>query len=1020
MITASFRIRLLATVAGMALVVGVPSMAHGQAGRISGTVSDRASGAPLEGARVVVAGTSLIETTDREGKYTVRSIPAGTYQVRTLRIGYKPQVQSVTVGPSETVALGFALEASPVQLDEIVTTATGEQRKLEVANAVSTIDAASITETQPTPEFGNLISGRAAGVQVLKSGGTTGTGTRIRIRGSNSISLSNEPLFYIDGIRMESNSSSLSIDVGGGIGGGATSRINDLNPDEIESIEIVKGPAAATLYGIQASNGVVRVTTKRGVAGKPRWNAYTEQGAVTDNNTYPINYNGRDTTTATGADWDGFCILQYALDGLCTQTSVSKGSPLRDQSTKPLKAGHRQQYGLNVSGGNEFLTYFFSGDYEDETGVFRLPQFEEDSIRQLLGSVPATQLRPNALQKTSLRANVNTNVSRTAELSASVGYISSDTRLIENDNSFLTITGSGEASGLPMDINRGWYFIPAELFAELSNQSIERFTGGLTGTWRPQSWLSTRATLGYDVVNRQDVQFFPTGQVAAYLQNRDGKRIDNRAQISQTSADFGAVGRFKFSPSLSGKTSAGVQFFRDLSTSTFLTGNGLPAGSSTISGAASVQGGEQTIESRTLGSYVEQEVGVKERLFLTGALRYDDNSAFGRNFKATVYPKASASWLISEEPFFHMSWLSTLRLRGAFGVSGQQPGTNDARQYYTPIAGKRNGVPETGVTFGSLGNPDLKPERSREVELGLDATLLGNRVALELTFYHKLTEDALVLRDLPPSTGTAPQQFFNVGSNRQQGFEYSIDTRLIDNPRLTWDLAFSGSFTSNKVLDLGAETDTIFVGFYQRHVKGYPLGGYWSKKLTGYNDANGDGIIDATEYTVTPNMVYIGSALPTREASLNSSVTLFGGWFRLGTQWDYRGGHMVDNSIENFRCTPVLNCRGLVDRSAPLQDQARAQAALNEGANVFGFFEPGWFIKLRELSLTFTAPTRWAGRFGASRMSLTLAGRNLWTITDYSGVDPEVNAFGQSNFATSDFESQPQVTYWVARLNVGF
>jgi outer membrane receptor protein involved in Fe transport len=522
------------------------------------------------------------------------------------------------------------------------------------------------------------------------------------------------------------------------------------------------------------------------------------------------------------------------------------------------------------------------------------------------------------------------------------------------------------------------------------------------------------------VVNRQDVQFFPTGQVAAYLQNRDGKRIDNRSQISQTSVDLGAVARFKFSPSLSGKTSAGAQFFRDFSTSTFLTGNGLPAGSSTISGAASVQGGEQTIEARTLGSYVEQEVGVKERLFLTGALRFDDNSAFGRNFNATVYPKASASWLISEEPFFHAGWLSTLRVRGAFGVSGQQPGTTDARQFFTPIAGKRNGVPETGVTFGSLGNPDLKPERSREIEVGLDASLFEGRVAVELTFYHKLTRDALVLRDLPPSSGTARQQFFNVGRNRERGFEYSIDTRVIDKRRLTWDLALSGSFTSNKVLDLGADTDTIFVGFYQRHVKGFPLGGFWGKKLTGYNDANGDGIIDATEYTVTAGSVYLGPALPTKEASVNSTLTLFGGWFRLGTQFDYRGGHRVDNSIENFRCTPVLNCRGLVDRTAPLKEQARAQAVLNEGANVFGFFEPGWFIKLRELSLTLSAPDRWARTFGASRMSLTLAGRNLWTITDYSGVDPEVNAFGQSNFATSDFESQPQVTYWIARLNVGF
>ncbi len=198
--------------------------------------------------------------------------------MRVLRVGYRPATERANVAPGEAAALDFALTGAPVQLDEIVTTATGEQRKLEIANAVTTIDVARVAEQAPITEFGNLISGRAAGVQVLKSGGTTGTGTRIRIRGSNSISLSNEPLYYIDGIRMESNPSSSTLDIGGfgaGLGQQGPSRINDLNPGRHRIIEIVKGPAAATLYGIQASNGVVRITTKRGVAGPARWNVYS-------------------------------------------------------------------------------------------------------------------------------------------------------------------------------------------------------------------------------------------------------------------------------------------------------------------------------------------------------------------------------------------------------------------------------------------------------------------------------------------------------------------------------------------------------------------------------------------------------------------------------------------------------------------------------------------------------------------------------------------------------------------------
>ncbi|HUR94764.1 MAG TPA: SusC/RagA family TonB-linked outer membrane protein [Gemmatimonadales bacterium] len=1005
------------------LVLGVPAAAQAQQSGVGGRVVDEAGGAPLEAARVVLTGPNRIEATDRDGRFLFRNVTPGTYQIRVLRLGYKPATQNVTVAAGETAALEFSLTAAPVQLDEIVTTATGEQRKLEVGNSVATIDAASIALEAPITEFGNLLSGRAAGVQVQKSGGTTGTGTRIRIRGSNSVSLSNEPLYYIDGIRMESGASSSTLDIGGfGQGAGASpSRINDINPDDIESIEIVKGPAAATLYGIQASNGVVRITTKKGRAGRARWNLYSELGAVDDHNTYPINFNGRDNTAETGADWDTFCIVQFELDGLCTQTSVSQFSPLNADSTSPLKPGLRQQYGANVSGGTEQLTYYLSGDYEHEDGVFRLPRLEEDSILAEKGSVPDNQIRPNALERVSLRANVNANVSADADLQATAGYTSSDTRFIENDNSFLTITGSAEAGGVPQDINRGWYFIPAELFAELANQSTERFIGGLTGNWRPASWLSTRATLGYDITNRQDVQFFPTGEVADYLQNRAGLKYDNRFQISQTTVDLAATGNFQLSPTLTSKTTLGGQFFRDRASGVLATGRGLPAGSGTITGAGSTEARDTTVESRSLGSFVEQQFGLKERLFVTGALRFDDNSAFGQNFDATVYPKASVSWLVSDEPFFNRDgFFSTLRLRGAFGASGQQPGTTDALRFFTPVAGRRGGVASPGITFGSLGNADLKPERSKELELGLDASILDDRVSFEFSYYAKRTRDALIERNIPPSLGGSRSQFFNLGEVKNNGVEMAINARVIDSRSFTWDLALSGSVNNNELIELGEGVAPIIFGFgLQRHTEGLPLGGYWSRPITGFADANGDGIIAADEVTVGDTAEFRGRALPNKEASLNSSLTLFNGRIRVGTQFDYRGGNYIDNAIESFRCTPILNCRGLVDRTAPLEEQARAQAVLNE-ATEWGYFEPGWFIKMRELSLTFFAPDSWARRFRASRLSLTLAGRNLWTITDYSGVDPEVNAFAQSNFSTSDFESQPQVRYWTARLNVGF
>ena len=1017
---------------GFALLLcalSVPPGLVAQAGSVTGRVTDAAGGAPLEAARVLLTGTTTgvnrIETSGREGQYTFLNVAPGTYQLRVLRVGYRPDTGSVAVTGSEGATLDFAMEAAPVQLDEVVSTATGEQRKLELGNVVATIDAAQVAELSPITEFANLISGRAAGVQVLKSSGTTGSGTRIRIRGSNSISLSNEPLYYLDGIRLESASMSTTLNIGGFTDRGRNagpSRINDIVPDDIQDIEIVKGPAAATLYGIQASNGVVRITTKRGVAGRPRWNLFTELGSVADHNTYPLNYYGRDSTTATGIDggWDGYCTILANQAGDCTLTSLQTYQPLNEPATRPYEAGLRQSYGANVSGGSEAVTYYVSGTYENEAGAFRLPAFEEDSVRQARGTVPDNQIRPNALEKYGVRASIAAHASRTFDIDASLGFLSSNTRFIENDNSFLTVNGSGTASGYLPEFQRGWYFIPAELFAELANQAANRFTGAFTGNWHPNESLTGHATLGYDVVNRTDVQFFPTGEVADYLQNRAGVRSQNRFDISQTSVDLGLSARFRLSDAIGSRTSIGGQFFRDLSRGTYATGRGLPAGSASITGAATTESKDTLIESRSVGSYLEEEINLKGRLFVTGALRFDDNSAFGENFDATVYPKASVSWLISDEPFFNASAINTLRLRGALGVSGQQPGTTDALRYYGAVGGKKDGTGTTGVSFASIGNADLKPERSSEFEVGVDAGLFSDRLSVELTYYNKLTKDALIRRDIAPSLGASANQFVNLSEIRNRGFELSISGRIIDKPSVAWDVTVNASTTKNEIVDLGAGVSPIFVGFYQQHRSGYPAGGYWAPTIS-FNDANGDGIIDQTEVSLSDSALFRGSPLPTKEASLNSQLAIFGGKVVLGTQFDYRGGHLVDNSLEQFRCFSVQNCRGLYDASAPIEEQALVQATFLPGAgNSVAFLEPGWFIKLRELSLTFEAPMQWARAFRASRLSLTLAGRNLWTITDYTGVDPEVNAFAQDNFATGDFESQAQVRYWTARLNVGF
>jgi TonB-linked SusC/RagA family outer membrane protein len=1004
------------------LLLGAVQAAHAQQGSIAGTIIDEATRDPLENARVVLVGPNRIEGTGRDGRYTFRGVAPGTYQVRVLRLGYRPKADSTTVSANEVVALDFALTPAPVQLDEIVSTATGQQRKLELGNSIATIDASKVAEEAPITEFGNLLSGRAAGVQVLKSSGATGTGTRIRIRGSNSVSLSNEPLYYIDGVRMDATPDGYAYN----IGGQSTSRINDLNPDDIENIEIVKGPSAATLYGIQAANGVVLITTKRGAAGKARWNMFTEQGVVTDPNTYRTNYFGR----SDDPNFDPFCTLLNVAQGECVQSRVDAYNPLNDDSQRQLSPGHRQQYGLNVAGGSEAATYYVSAEYEGEVGVYKLRGFDFDSVRDAtLNNIPKEQLRPNDLNKLSLRANGTSKLGSNADLQLSLGYVTSQLRIPENDNTLNSVIGSGDGSGLPQDINRGWYLIPAEIYAERNRQGIGRFTSGLTANWRPLGWLTTRATFGYDVTNRQDTQFWPTGEinVNAYPLQNLGEINVTRAQTSQLSVDLFSAASYNVSSEWSGRTAVGGQFFRNLNTNSFAQGRGLARGTESIFGAATTDASDDYVESRSAGGFVDQQMSFRNRLFLTAGLRLDDNSAFGKNFKTKPLPKFSASWVARDHQ--GEGFLNTFRLRAAYGQSTQQPGSIDALRFYAQAAVRKDAASVSGVSLANLGNEDLKPELSQEIEAGFDADVLKNRLTVEATFFYKETKDALIEREIVPSLGTTSTQFFNLGKVSNRGVELRLDSRIIDHPSFAWDMTLTGSLTRNRLNDLGEGVEPITLGFIQRHVEGYPLGGIWDRPILSFNDANGNNIIEPGEYVIGDTAVFRGSAIPTREFGLRTGVSFFRNLFNIAALFDYRGGHWIENSTDSFRCNGgIIYCRGLVDPTAPLDMQAKAAAATYGDANgvtEWGFFEPAWFIKLRELSITFNAPDNIARLLGASRASLTLSGRNLWTIDDYSGIDPEVNGFGQgreggSNFAATDFFSQPQVRYWVARLNLGF
>ncbi|MDQ6829011.1 MAG: TonB-dependent receptor plug domain-containing protein, partial [Gemmatimonadota bacterium] len=383
-------------------------------------MTDASSKQPVPAVQFVIVGTTRGTTGGDDGSYRLANVVAGDRQIRVRRVGYQEMVQRVTVGPGQSVTLDFALVPTAIKIDEVVISATGEsERKRERGNSTATIEQdavpAAVVNTLP-----DVLSSRVAGVVVQQSGGTTGSGARIRIRGANSVSLSNDPLIIVDGIRVNSSTSSSSIDVGGQ----APSRLNDLNPEDIETIEVIKGPAASALYGTAAANGVIQITTKRGRPGTSIWTAHTELGTVREVTNYPANYaaleiDGADTTFGTPATTGIGCTLDFRARGFCDPSAIAKFNPLEQVS--PFTNGYQEKYGLTASGGSDAATYFLSGEFNKQQGVYAI----------------------NQLRALDLRANIRGQLRDNLDVTANTGYIQSRLRLPQNDNNIRGVIPGG-------------------------------------------------------------------------------------------------------------------------------------------------------------------------------------------------------------------------------------------------------------------------------------------------------------------------------------------------------------------------------------------------------------------------------------------------------------------------------------------------------------------------------------------------------------------------------------------------
>jgi hypothetical protein len=463
-------------------------------------------------------------------------------------------------------------------------------------------------------------------------------------------------------------------------------------------------------------------------------------------------------------------------------------------------------------------------------------------------------------------------------------------------------------------------------------------------------------------------------------------------------------------------------FNKELIRGTQAFGAKLVSGTSSLSGAtARFAVAETNTDNKTASVLAREDLSLRDRLYLSFAVRNDKNSAFGQNFGSINYPSISASWVIDEEPFFpKIPGLNSLRLRVASGRSGQKPTFRDAITFFNSQTVTQAGTDVAGIVVGGTGNPDLKPERSQETELGFDIGLLRERLGLEVTHYSKRTEDLLIAVPLPPSLGLTTTQFKNLGTVTNKGWEVSMNARVFDIDAVGFDFGLIESTNQNRLISLGllptgAHIPPIVVNTQQQHREGLPLGSYFQRAIT-YSDANSDGILARSEVKLTDTAVYLGNPLPRRIYTFTPTLRLMS-WIHLTALIDHKDGYKLFNNTRRFRCS-FNNCREAYDKTAPLADQA-ANIAIALGSDA-GFIEDAHFTKLRELALTLSAPNRFARSLRARSLGLTLAGRNLKTWTDYTGFDPEINSSPGTNFTTQEFLTLPPTRTWTLRLNVGF
>lgn len=986
---------------------------------VRGRVVDAASRNPVAQVVVELAGSNRRAMTNENGNFTLPRVESGARVLHFRRIGYRSTSVSVTLTPGSDTSLVVPLTVAPSILDAVVTTGAGERTKLEIGNTIAVANVDSIMTVTPVATVSQLLSNRLPGLLATTGSGSVGSPTRLRIRGMSSIESDNAPIVVLDGVRVSTGATTaVTNTLYAGVYGGAkqygandlSSRLDDIDPNTIESIEVLKGPAASTLYGAEAANGVIIIKTKRGQAGPPRWSFYADYRTLeqTEEYDYPVQQVGY---ALSGA---------YMQNPSCTITNVYYGTcipkegelrgfnMLADPRFTPQARGHTRSFGANVSGGNEGLQYFLGGTFLDQLGTTKLPDVNRNWIEYSRGrALPDELVRPNARTNASVSARITGKVGSTADFAIGTNFISQQQRVGADG-----MAGLLASPRLPSDttpVLTGW-----EQWYATRQQDLKHVIGNANANWRP-AWrdnaFQVNLTYGWDLSLTDDEYFAGKGSCQPLCTGTTDQGLlgyinaGRRSDFIQT-LNLGTQFHFPVASWLSTSTRLGGNYTRRNWYDLYGSAENLGVGRRFYAASGTKRISDIGDERATAGWYVEEQLNLRQdRLFLTFGLRQDAGSSIGETVKP-VYPKWNASWLLSEEPFFPFKdQVSLFRARFAMGNAGVMPSSTARLRTY---AMQSNFVLDNGqatgafAELGSPGSPDLKAEHSREYEGGFDLELFDRRLSLDLTWYHKFTWDAIHRGPLAGSVGPSVTRAMigNLGDVENRGFEVGAALRVLDTDALSYNITGNLTSRTNKLVRLADGVVTfqslnasgdLYTGNDSKIAEGYPLFGRWSYPILGWADRNDDGLIDPLEVMVGDSLEYVGPTEPKYTAYMGHQVGFLNNRLTINANFAYANGMTQYNQARKDMAQYLAAQHGA---SASLQEQACVAASSQIGqrrATDWCFMETFKLLRFQDLSIGYTLDQSVARFIGASSAAIRLTGNNLVHWSNYKGRDPGVN-----------------------------